>query len=308
MSYTISRKRLPMLRPMAVDWDAKGEDALSCTVEIPALFCSTAHYFRHMARILAIGLSVLLAWGLASPAAADPMVFAFSRLPPWKTVEGTDFVGAYTEIVRELAKRTGTELKIFPCPSKRCLKMIEDGQADVIIGVQPSPERQAYIHFLSTPYRRFSSDKVFYVLKGKAATIRSYDDLKTLRIGITNGSRFFDRFDKDASLNKDVVNDVQANFKKLVHGRVDAVLMAEDQGEAVLYGMHLQNQIEKAQYRVRDRTPRSVGFSRKSAFAPMFPEFEAAMAAMVKDGTLQAIYKRYYFDTYHVPYDAFPLN
>lgn len=252
--------------------------------------------------------SALLASSIATCAAAGPLVFAFSELPPWKTVDGKRLGGAYTEIVRELAKRTGNELEIFQCPIKRCLKMIEDGKADVIIGIQTSPEREAFIQFIHTPYRKFSSDKVFYVPKGKASTIRNYGDLHKLRIGVKNGTQYFDRFDEDTQLTKDGARDAEASFKKLLRGRVDTVVMAEDQGESFLYSLQLQGQLDKAVYREPDRSPRFVGFSKKSSFLAQLPQFEAAMAAMVKDGTLRTLFKRYYFDAYHVPRDAFPIE
>ena len=252
---------------------------------------------------------VLIVCSIATPATAGRLIFAFSELPPWKTFDNNKhFGGAYTEILRELAKRTGNELEIVQCPIRRCLKMIEDGTADVIIGIQDSPERETYIHFLRTPYRKFSSDKVFYVPKGLAATVRNYDDLKNLRIGVKNGTQYFDRFDEDTQLSKDGAKDAQASFKKLLRGRVDTVVMAEDQGEAIVYSMQLQNQLEKAEYREADRTPRAVGLSKRSTYVAQLPRFEAAMAAMVKDGTLRALFKRHYFDAYHVPRDAFPLE
>lgn len=257
---------------------------------------------------MAAGLT-LLALGSPASGTAAPLVFAFSELPPWKTVDSNRRVGgAYTEIVRELAKRTGTELKIIHCPIKRCLKMLEDGQADIIIGIQSSPEREAYIHFLHTPYRKFSSDKVFYVPKGQAAMIRTYEDLQKLRIGVKNGTQYFDRFDNDTQLTKDGAKDSEASFKKLTRGRVDTVIIAEDQGESFVYSLQLQSQLDKAEYREADHTPRAVGLSKKSALAARLPEFEAAMAAMVKDGTIKALYKRHYFDAYKIPRDAFPLE
>ncbi len=267
-----------------------------------------ARSFLRWGRYAALAASACAAAALPSSTWGASLVFAFSELPPWKTVEGTQVNGAYTEIVRELAKRTGFELQVFQCPFKRCLKMMQDGQADVIIGLHDSPERQAYIHFLRTPYRKFSSDKVFYVLKGKAASIRGYGDLQQLRIGVKSGTQYFERFDADNSLTKDSAKDAEANFKKLLRGRVDAVLMAEDQGEPLVYGMQLQGQLDKALYREPDRTPRSIGFSKKSAVAQQIPAFETAMAAMVKDGTVKALFKRYYFDAYHVPHDLFPIE
>ncbi len=269
-----------------------------------APYCS----FLRRCRCTAIVAAALGTVAFAPSAWGAALVFAFSELPPWKTVDGTQVNGAYTEIVRELAKRTGFELEIFQCPFKRCLKMMQDGQADVIIGLHATAERKSFIHFLRTPYRKVSSDKVFYVQKGKAELIRSYADLKNLRIGVKNGTQYFERFDEDSSLVKDGAKDSQASLKKLLAGRVDAVLMAEDQGEPLVYGMQLQDQLDKALYREQDHTPRSIGFSKKSAVAQRLPLFEAAMAAMVKDGTVKALFKRYYFDAYHVPRDQFPIE
>lgn len=265
---------------------------------------------RNWLTAVRMGLAgVLIVCSITTPAAAGRLVFAFSELPPWKTIDNNQhFGGAYTEILRELAKRTDSELEIVQCPIKRCLKMIQDGKADVIIGIQASPEREAYIHFLRTPYRKFSSDKVFYVPKGKTTLVRSYNDLKTLRIGVKNGTQYFDRFDQDTQLTKDGAKDAEASFKKLLRGRVDTVAMAEDQGEAIVYSMQLQSQLDKAEYREADRTPRAVGFSKKSTHMARLPRFETAMAAMVRDGTVRALFKRHYFDAYRVPRDAFPIE
>ncbi len=266
---------------------------------------SNAHGWHRIATLLAVGV---VAVALGQNASAASLVFAFSELPPWKTVDGSQFNGAYTEIVRELARRTGFELEIFQCPFKRCLKMMQDGQADVIIGVHESDERKAYIHFLRTPYRKTSSDKVFYVRKGQAALIRSYEDLKKLRIGVKSGTQYFDRFDADNSLTKDGAKDSQSNLKKLLRGRVDAVLMPEDQGEPLVYSLQLQDQLDTALYREQDHTPRAIGISKKSVHAQHIPVFEAAMAAMVKDGTVKALFKRYYFDAYNLPHELFHIE
>ena len=161
--------------------------------------------------------------------AERPLVLAFDDLLPWKTYGNGEYGGAYTEIVRELARRTGRQLKISRCPLKRCLYMLEVGNADIIIGLRNTPERARYLHFLQTPYRDHSSDKVFYVQEGRSASIRSYADLAPLRIGTKLGAEYLERF----------------------------------------AAAHLD-------------------------------DFERAMRDMAKDGTLDALYKRYYYDAYHV--------
>jgi polar amino acid transport system substrate-binding protein len=239
----------------------------------------------------------------ATPAlAAEPLTLAFSELEPWKTTDGTNYGGAYTEIVREMARRIGAPLNIVACPLKRCLVMLEHGEADIIIGIQASPERSEYIHFLRTPYRQRASDKVFYVRKGKGDSIRSYEDLRSLRVGIKSGAMNFPRFSEDPDVKKSEAKDLATNFKKLMLGRLDAVIASEDQGEAAISQLHLRDQVEQARFRNPDPTgPRSIGLSKKSPFAKRTEAFETAMTEMVKDGTLTKLFRRYYFDAYQIP-------
>jgi len=251
--------------------------------------------------------ALLLATVLALPwpaLAARPLVLAFDELPPWKTVQGDIYGGAYTEIVRELARRVGLPLEVVNCPLKRCLSMLEQGSADIAIGYKASGARHHFLHFLATPYRTRSADKVFYVLRERGALIRQYQDLNRLRIGVKLGADYFARFDADAALNKDAARDQQVNFRKLALGRLDAVLIPEDQGEAMLARMDLRGVLAKAPFRHGDPTPRAVALSRKSAHAARLADFEQAMAAMVRDGTLERIYRRDYFDALRIAPDA----
>ncbi len=239
--------------------------------------------------------------GAASP--APPLVFAFSELAPWKTksADGNEFGGAYTEIVRELARRLGRDLRIVDCPHARCMLMLRVGEADLTIGIQQSPERDEYLAFLRTPYRKSASDRVFYVRRGEAKRIRRYEDLRELHIGIKQGSEYFDRFDDDTTLHKEIALSNSVNLRKLVLQRLDAVVMPEDQGAALMNEPELRGKVEVAVYRERDPTPRSIAVSRKSAAAiELLPQLEAAMQAMRRDGTLAAIYDRHYFEHYHV--------
>ena len=228
------------------------------------------------------------------------MRLAFSELEPWKTLQGADHSGAYTAIVRELAHRLGQPLRIVDCPLKRCLKLLEVGEADIVIGVQQSPERLRYLHYLSTPYRRTSADRVFLMRVGEAARVTRYEDLRGLRIAVKAGSEYFDRFDEDTTLTKDPSPNNLSSLRKLLLGRVDAVILPEDQGLALLGQFEGRSQIEVAGLRVPDPTPRSVAVSRQSALMQQLPRLEQAMREMREDGTLANIYNRHYYQRYRV--------
>ncbi len=255
---------------------------------------------------LVIVLVALAASQFAS--AQAPLVLAFDDLLPWKTHTGDVYSGAYTEIVRELAQRVGLPLQVKSCPLKRCLYMLQHGDADIIIGVKDNTERQRYLHFLQTPYRSSSADKVFFIQKEKRTSIGRYEDLRHLRIGVKLGADYFPQFDHDSTLTKDPSKDMEVNFRKLSMGRLDAVIAAEDQGEAMLAQLHLGGKIGKAAYRMPDPSPRSIAIAKNSKHAGQLAALDKAMAAMVKDGTLAALFRRYYYDAYHVPLESVQIK
>lgn len=246
---------------------------------------------------------LLLALALAAPfpALAAPLVLAFDELPPWKTQANGQHGGAYTEIVRELAKRVGLELQIVDCPLKRCMLMLESGEADIVIGIKDTAERKRFLRFLATPYRTSSSDKVFYVPASGAVPITQYGDLRPLRIGVKHGAGYFDRLDRDTGLRKDAAKDMRINFQKLVLGRLDTLVIPEDQGEALVAELGLAGKVAKASYRVPDPSPRYVALARNSSHAGSFDKFERAMASMVKDGTLEMLINRHYYSALNIP-------
>ena len=250
--------------------------------------------YRLLAAIV-LALASACAW-----AQAPALRFAFSELEPWKTKQGGEHGGAYTEIVRELARRLNRPLQIIDCPLKRCLKLMEMGDADIVIGVQQSPERARYLQHLATPYRRTSTDRVFLQRAGDSRRITRYEDLNGLRIGIKQGSEYFDRFDEDERLVKDPAPTNEATLRKLVLSRIDVALLPEDQALSLLEQLGLRRDIQLATLRVPDPTPRSIAVSKASPVLTLLPRMEQVMREMRDDGTLASIYNRHYYQRYRV--------
>ena len=221
---------------------------------------------------------------------------------PWTTEVDGVYGGAYTEIARDLARRAGLALQIKSCPLKRCQFMLEQGAADIMVGLRETPRRDTFLYFLQTPYREHSADRVFYVRTGGNVIINEYADIAPLRIGVKWGAEYVRRFDRDWSVQRDPAKDMEANFRKLALGRIDAVLIPEDQGDALVCELHLDGQLEKAAFRMpADGQPRSIAVSRTSVSPERLAVLETAMHDMQKSGALAAIYKRHYYDAYHIP-------
>ena len=255
--------------------------------------------FLHLARAaacLALLIGPTAHTTAQQQAAPKPLVMAFAELTPWLNRDGTAFTGAYTEILRELARRVGRRLEIQDCPVRRCLAMLEQGQADLTIGLNRTPERAAYLDFLRTPYRLAVADRVFLVRTGESARIGRYEDLLGPRIGVVRGSSYFPTFDTDTRLIKESAPSSEANLQKLVLGRIDAVPLPEDQALVLMHRLKLEGRVEPAKFRVHDPTPRSIAIARASPLATeLLPKLEAAMQAIRRDGTLATIYEQHYY-------------
>lgn len=252
-------------------------------------------------RVLAL-IGFLSVVGLVRAHAGDEskVIVPFSPLPPWKFVDEQGFDGAYAEVVREIAARLNKSIEFIKCPLKRCLRLMQTGEGNLIIGVSATADRVAYIRFLDTPYR-ISSAKVFYLKKGGGSRIREHADLYGLRVGTKLGAKYAPQFDNDAGVRKVAAATNRQTFEMLDRGRIDALIIAEDQGEYWISQLGYRGKFDKAEFFYRDQSPRSVGVSRRSPLIEEFAAIEAAMRGLVGEGKLADIYRRQYFERFGIP-------
>jgi polar amino acid transport system substrate-binding protein len=222
------------------------------------------------------------------------MVVVSATFPPYCIGGENDKPeGIYITIMEELLKPLGAVPKFLIVPFKRALALLSDGQADAMIGLFRSPEREKYLHFLNPPYRT-NSFKAFYVAKGRGAEIKTYQDLYKLQaIGVGSGAKFFSPFDEDTKLKKDEAPNGLIGLKKLLSGRLDAVLLTEDSGDYLLANFHLQDKVEKAQFKHSEVAPSYICLSKKSPWMAREKELSDRLAQMVKDGRIEEIRREY---------------
>ncbi len=235
----------------------------------------------------------------------NKLIIAYSILKPWKSYENNKATGAYAQIIRELAKEVQLKTSFKVCKLTRCLALIKEGKADLIIGIKETKLRKDYITFLKTPYKK-AERKVFYLNNTSEKQINNYEDLYKLNsIGIKIGARYFKKFNNDFSLNKKSVIDNKQNFKKLKMKLVDTVLIAQDQGEFLLSLMNLRNKFKKAKYFYEDNSYRYIGISKKSIHIKKIKDFESAMLKIKQTGLLREIMIDDYYKKYNIPINPF---
>ncbi len=234
-------------------------------------------------RTLLLGSLLPLQAGAQAPA----LRVVGSADPPYRVFGPGGAGGLYYELLNEAAGRLGWPLQYREVPSARALRMMEVGEADLMMGPLRLPERERYLVYCQVPLP--VEDKAFYTRPG-AAPVRSLLDLRGLRIAVQRGKRYGAGFDTDPHLLRHEVGDYRAALEMVARGRVDVAVLPERQGDLLLREAALG--LVKQPWRLPGEQPHVV-LSRRSPWLSRQAELEQAFQAMHRDGRWQAIVARY---------------
>lgn len=225
------------------------------------------------------------------------VIATVENLPPFVYIESGKLTGIAVDVVTELAKRAGFDVKIQTYPWARVLQQLQDGQVDGAFSVYEKEERKEFclytgvIHYdelrIATRSDRqfdFSGIKSLY---GK--TIGKGRDVYV-------GSEF-DAAVRDGKISVSEVNDMDmSNIKKLYAGRVDAVIGSP---AAMMYyaeSLKMERDIVLLPVPLRAKIPAYFVLSKHSALANKEKwqrKIQAILMKMETDGTSRAINRRY---------------
>lgn len=227
-----------------------------------------------IARLLLVWTALLL----ALPAPARPPLKLVANFWGPYTENGVPGQGQAAQLVSQLLAEAGYSAGIEILPWQRALSMAYLGQADGIVCIWSTPERQDKLLF-SEPYmvNRIS----LLHRKGALSHVKSMADLKGLRIGIGLGYDYSPEFLAANDFHKDAAATTLANLKKLLAGRVDAIV--EDEAIVDYYRSKYAEQLPGAEQLEFSKTPLMVlplhfGVSRqREDAAEIISRFNAAL-------------------------------
>jgi ABC-type amino acid transport substrate-binding protein len=153
--------------------------------------------------------------------------------------------GIDVEILREITGRMGYAPHFRNCALDDCLGLMRQGQADLMTSLLRRADREAYILYVQPRYRA-RSDKVFYLRKENPKQIRTFDDLKALRIGVKTGANYAPAFDNDKELNKVPAQSIKLNISKLVAGQIDTFITTDLEGDYWIKQLGLEERYQSA--------------------------------------------------------------
>lgn len=244
-------------------------------------------------------LTLCLGTWLASPAAACVKSMRWSEDAPY-TVRASDgrLSGIDVEIAQELMRRLGCELSFKEMPFGRGLRELESGDLDMLTSAFHRPERERYALF-SAPV--LQARKRLYVRRADLAGFQARSLREWLSSGATLGvlpgvvyGPDYSELQQDPALKARIhtVVNRRSLWLMLDRQRIDGMLVDELTANHELQRLSLQQTVAAAPL-VLAGEPSHTAFSKHSTDAAFVARYNAALAAMARDGSLARILARY---------------
>ncbi len=227
-------------------------------------------------------------------AQAEDIEVCVDPYPPFKIVDSSGVVtgGVDIELTDALSKSMRLTPKYTSLPWARCLRYLENGNADLVSGITKNKEREKYLFYIEPPYKT-KSVKVFYVNRGDEGKFQTYDDIYNSTIGILRNAKYFEKFDTDIEITKYELSDELNGFKMLKLERIDAFITTEEVGDYLIESNGYSNDFGKAEYKYNQSVAVYFALSKKSKYSLRLDQFEASVVSLNEKGVFQKILVNY---------------
>ncbi|MBC3775986.1 transporter substrate-binding domain-containing protein [Pseudomonas sp. SWRI99] len=162
---------------------------------------------------------------------------------PYVYEEDGRSLGLDYETTAIVFKRLGIDVEWQFLPWKRCLSMLESGQADGALDIFHSDERDATLLYPSEPLS--DVEFVMFYANERPHPFNALEQLKGLTIGTSPGYLYSPDFSQSDLFTREPAPTHEANFGKLVRGRIDLLITDRRVGQHLLDQLGLRAQISE---------------------------------------------------------------
>ncbi len=211
--------------------------------------------------------------------------FVFGSFPiPLMVIDGEN--GIFVELTKGIAKQAGLSVVIKVDPPLRTQKYFQEGK---IVGLFPA------LDVMFPPGAKIErSDSIylkqdFVFTKKGSKMIKTLEDLKGLKVGITRGYPYARSIREAKGFKIEEVDSDEINAKKLVGGRIDAFVVEEKTGLQAFKDLKLIDKIQYDQATPLSKQEVYYAFPANDIGKMLAPKVSVAMNKMKADGTFGKI-------------------
>lgn len=160
---------------------------------------------------------------------------------PYVYEDGGKNLGLDYETTAIVFQRLGIEVEWQFLPWKRCLSMLETGQADGALDIFHSAERDSTLLYPSEPLS--DVEFVMFYANDRPHPFNRLEELKGLTIGTSPGYLYSEDFSQSLLFTREPAPTHEANFGKLVRGRIDLLITDRRVGQHLLDELNIRSLI-----------------------------------------------------------------
>lgn len=247
---------------------------------------------RYRSLVLAFALCLT---GVSGAAERVPLRLATLEYPPYITETERGAQGLVVDVVNAAFARIDQPIQIEFFPVARGQHRLLNGQVDAFFSIKKTAEREQTMLF--TQKALMSQDYVFFVRKGSPRRFNgNLESMADASIGLVIATSYGSRFDAAAQAGTfkklEPVTSHEANFRKLLAGRVDAVICSRLVGLYYLDRLAALKDVEIGGP-VVETTVSYLAFSRQKDFSALAGKFDSALEALERDGSLKKMLNAY---------------
>lgn len=220
---------------------------------------------------------------------AAPLRVVVNHAPPYRIIDPPYYTGYYIDLFKLAASRAELEISFISVPLKRAFQMLENGEADLILGPNKTPEREEFLIFLTqVPFP--AEDKVFIVAHPELV-IRNLTNLQHKRIDTLAGAAYHPDIDRSSQLNKHELKSYEQGLQRLMRDRSDVVIMPEAQADWLIHSLQLP--LIKSPFHLRG-SPSYMAWSRVTYNAELAQRLMDCMQYALASSQAKIIRDRYF--------------
>ncbi|MEG0247463.1 MAG: transporter substrate-binding domain-containing protein [Pseudomonas sp.] len=233
---------------------------------------------------------ILLLACLSPLALAERLRLVSDDWAPYVYLQDGQPRGIDYEVTTQVFRRLGVEVEWQFLPWKRCLAMIEQGLADGIVDIFQIDTRKPFLIYPTEPM----SDVEFVLFQARARrhAVNGLDDLAGLAVGTSPGYTYGALFNDSPRFRREAAPTHEANFGKLMLGRIDLLITDRRVGRYLMQQLGLEKQVEELPL-VVSRQAQYLGLTRKPGREALAQAFAEELQRFKQEPAYAAINNRY---------------
>ncbi|NLT21884.1 MAG: transporter substrate-binding domain-containing protein [Syntrophorhabdus sp.] len=228
---------------------------------------------------------------LAGDSHPEKLTVVYTEWYPYTYKQDNGAGGFEIDIFRAVMKRMGIEAVFAQFPFKRCLKMLEEGHAHVLISVLKTPERGRYTVFPGE-HLSISRTSLFTRAGTQVRYGGSLKDLRGYTIGVIPGFSYGAAFDNADYLKKEEVLNTRRLVNMVVSGRLHLGIENEAVIRSVAGSLGVAGSIRFLNPPIHSRKLYA-GFSRRLGLQQLAAEFSRNLKDFKDTGEYRDILRKY---------------